>query len=168
MIILAYVDVRPVLFIIGLPVFIGISIWACQKTSIQFNKVRMLTFSTVIYSSLFTFLLTEYGPFIGQTASREYWMNWNILSENSSGMNETEVVFKFVDYPNYFTGIYSDELADHLSHNGENVVKVVFEVTTDYGKVTGFHETEIAGLKSWKAESSYAGSSGVTNKSPWN
>ena len=67
----------------------------------------------------------------------------------------------------FILGFFPNELAAYLSDKGEQPVKVVFEVTSDYGKVRGFLETEIAGLHEWESEWRYSGSSGSPRKSPW-
>jgi hypothetical protein len=82
-------------------------------------------------------------------------------------MQESEVVLTFVDFPGHHIGKYSDELAQYLREKGEEKVKVVFEVSSDYGKVRGVHETDIGGLRHWRSESGYATSSGSPKESPW-
>jgi hypothetical protein len=94
-------------------------------------------------------------------------MTWEIKPPPSDGMKEPEVVLSFVDFPDHYIGEFSDELAEHLRANGKEQVKVVFEIKSDYGKVRGFSETEIAGLKSWCSEGGYAGSRGAPSESPW-
>ena len=77
-------------------------------------------------------------------------MTWEIEPTRTNGINEPKVVLSFVEFPGYFIGGYSDEIAAHLRKNGEEKVKVIFEITSDYGKIRGYHETEIAGLESWR------------------
>jgi len=60
-----------------------------------------------------------------------------------------------------------DNQAGFIKRNEGIKVKVVFEVTLDYGKVRGFHETEIAGLKTWQWIDGSGGSSGLPERSPW-
>ena len=94
-------------------------------------------------------------------------MRWEINPDPSDRIRESEVILSFVDFPGHYIGEYSDELAAYLRDKGNPEVKVVFEVTSDYGKVRGVHEAEIAGLHDWKSEWGYAGSSGSPSKSPW-
>jgi predicted PurR-regulated permease PerM len=168
MTLLAYIDVRPFLFIGGLPLFIGLSLLVCWLAKARFKKGNVTLFSALLFTVLFTFFLTGVGPFIDQKEVREYMMTWETKPRPSNGMKESEVVLTFVDFPGHYIGEYSDELAAHLRDKGKQPVKVVFEVTSDYGRVRGFHETEIGGLRGWKSEWGYAGSSGSPAKSPWN
>jgi len=167
MTLLAYFDVRQFLFIGGLPLFIGLSLLVCWLAKTGFKKWKVTLFSALIFITLFTLLLTGVGPFVDQKQTREYWMTWEIKPAPSNGMKESEVVLSFVDFPGHYIGEYSDVLATHLRQKGDRKVKVVFEVTSDYGKVRGFHETEIDGLREWKSEWGYAGASGSPKKSPW-
>lgn len=162
---LAYIDGRPFLFVLGLPLFILLAVIGCRITKARFRKSTVAFVAGIAFTALFAFFL--YGPFIGQTETREYMMTWRIEPSPSNGMKEAEVVLSFVDFRGHYIGEYSNELADHLKAKGEKEVKVVFEVTSDYGKIRGFNETEIAGLKTWRSEWGYAGSSGSPEKSPW-
>jgi hypothetical protein len=167
MIVLAYVDVRPLLFAAGLPAFVLLSLLVCWLVRARAGKGKVVLVSSVLFSVLFTFFLTGVGPFINQKETREYLMTWEVKPSPSSGMKESEVVLSFVDFPDHFLGEYSNELADHLRANGDDKVKVVIEVTSDYGKVRGFRVTEIAALKTWRSEWGYAGTRGSPDKSPW-
>jgi len=167
MTLLAYIDVRPFLFIGGLPLFIGLSLLVCWLANTRFKKGNVTLFSALLFTVLFTLFLTGVGPFIDQEEVREYMMSWETKPSSSNGMKESEVVLTFVDFPGHYIGEYSDELAAHLRDKGKQPVKVVFEVASDYGRVRGFHETEIGGLRGWKSEWGYAGSSGSPTKSPW-
>ena len=124
-----------------------------------------LSFLRYFSPGFFTFLLTGVGPFIDQKETREYMMTWEIKPGPTNGMKQSEIVLSFVDFPGHCIGEYSNELAAYLREKGEQPVKVVFEVTSDYGKVRGFHETEIAGLHQWESEWGYAGSSWFSEES---
>lgn len=167
MTLIAYIDVRPFLFIGGLPLFIGLSLLVCWLANTRFKKGNVTLFSALLFTVLFTLFLTGVGPFIDQEEVREYMMSWETKPSSSNGMKESEVVLTFVDFPGHYIGEYSDELAAHLRDKGKQPVKVVFEVASDYGRVRGFHATEIGGLRGWKSEWGYAGSSGSPTKSPW-
>lgn len=124
----------------------------------------------VIYNTSCLVLLTSAGPFVDQKQTREYWMTWDIKSESAIPATETEVVLSFVDFPCHYIGEYSNALANHLRQIGDRKVKAVFEVTSDFGKLRGFRSLEIAGLKGWKSEGGYTGSThlnGSTSASPW-
>jgi hypothetical protein len=163
--ILAYIDLRPFLFVIGLPVVILLALLGCWIAKARIVKWKAVLFSTATFAALFGFFL--YGPFIGQTETREHIMTWKIEPTRTKGINEPKVILSFVEFPSYFIGGYSDEIATHLKKNGEEKVNVVFEITSDYGKVRGYRETEIAGLKSWRWIDDFGGSSGSPERSPW-
>jgi hypothetical protein len=167
MILLGYIDVRPFLFVGGLPLFIGLSLLICWLAKTKFKKANVALISALLFTGLFTFLLTGVGPFIDQKEIREYMMTWEIKAGSTNGMKQSEIVLSFVDFPGHYIGEYSNELAAYLRDKGEQPVKVVFEVTSDFGKVRGFHEIEIAGLHEWESEWGYAGSTGSPRKSPW-
>lgn len=167
MTLLAFFDIRPFLFVGALPLFIGLSLLACWLAKTGFKKWKVSLWSALIFSALFTLLLTGVGPFVDQKQTREYSMTWEIKPAPSNGMKESEVVLSFVDFPGCYIGVYSDVLATHLRQQGDRKVKVVFEVTSDYGKARGFQVSEIAGLREWKPEWGYSGASGSQKKSPW-
>jgi len=167
MIILGYIDIRPFLFLGGLPIFMGLCLVACQLLKIRIRKWKVAVVSALIFTACFTLFLTGLGPFIDQKETREYWMTWDIKPTPPNEMQESEVVLTFVDFPAHHIGKYSDELARYLREKGAEKVKVVFEVTTDYGKVRGFHETDIGGLGHWNSKSGYSASSDSTKGSPW-
>jgi len=165
--VLAYIDIRHFLFLAGLPIFILITVLGRRLTRSTVSKGKAAFISSLVFTGLFGFFLTGFGPFVGQVSTREYVMTWEIKPPSTLGTQESEVILSFVEFPNYFIGDYSDDLAEHLQANREEQVKVVFEVITDYGKVRGFSETEIAGLKSWRLERGFAGSEGEPSESPW-
>jgi hypothetical protein len=164
---LAYIDIRPFFFIGGLPLFVGLSLLVCRAAKTKLKKAKVAFLSAILFTGFFTLFLTGFGPFVDQKETRDYLMTWEIRPNPSNGMKESEIVLRFVDFPGHFIGNHSDELASHLRESGQQPVKVVFKVTSDYGRVRGFHATEIAGLREWKSEWGYSGSSGVLSKSPW-
>ncbi len=167
MTVLAYIDVRPFLFLAGLPIFILFTILGCRLLRSTVSKGKAAFISSLVFAGRFGFFLTGFGPFVDQISTREYLMTWEIKPPPTHGTQESEVILSFVDFPNHYIGRYSDELAEHLRATGKEQVKAVFEVVTDYGKVRGFSETEIAGLKSWRSDGGFAGSRGEPSESPW-
>ena len=163
--ILAYIDIRPFLFVIGLPVVILLAILGCWIAKARIVKWKVALFATATFAGLYGFFL--YGPFIGQTETREHIMTWEIEPTPSSGINEPKVTLYFVEFPGHYIGGYSDGIAAHLKNNAEEKVKVVFEITADYGKVRRYRETEIAGLKSLRWIDGFGGTSGSPESSPW-
>lgn len=166
--VLAYIDVRPLLFLAGLPIFILFTVLGCRVMRSTVGKGKAVFIAVVVFTGLFCFFLTGFGPFVDQITTREYMMTWEIKPPTTHGTQESEVILSFVDFPNHYIGQYSDQLAEHLRAEGKQQVKVVFEVVTDFGKVRGFSETEIAGLKSWRSDGGFAGSRGEPSESPWN
>ena len=167
MTLLAYIDVRPFLFIGGLPLIIGIALLVCWLAKVRIKKGTVALVSALVFVLLFTLFATGIAPFVDQKETREYMMTCEIEPRPSKGMKQSEIVLTFVDFPGHYIGEYSDELAAHLRDKAGLAVKVVFEVTSDYGKVRGFHETEIGGLSDWESEWGYAGSTGSPKRSPW-
>jgi len=165
--ILAYIDPRPFLFVIGMPLFIGLTLLGCWLTGKKFRKGKVSLLAALFFTALFAFFLTGIGPFVDQKETRQYLMTWEIKPNQASRNNESEVVLSFVDYPGHYVGIYSNEVADHLRHRGEPRVSVLFEITSDYGKVRGTREIEIAGLRDWKSVDGYSAATGSPARSPW-
>ncbi len=174
MIFFAYVDIRPILFLIGLPVFVllWLFVYRCMEPKKPNSRIKTPIEETILvallaYTFLFVFFLTGFGPFIDQTELREYLMTWEIKPIPSQGMKESEVVLSFVDFPGYHLGEYSDQLANHLRKTGKKQVKVVLKLTSDYGDVRAHRTIEIAGLKNWQSVGGYAGGRGSPEQSPW-
>ena len=172
MIILSYIDVRPYLFLAGLPIFVLLVILVCRLAGVKLRKIWVGGIASLIFTGLFVFLLTGFGPFVAQEEIREYRMTWAIQPPpTGSKITQSKVVLTFVEFPAHFIYHYSDDLAQHLRTGGKEEVEVTFEVTSDYGKVRGFSEVEIAGLKGWKHDPEGFGGGGVTGNgsapSPW-
>lgn len=165
MTIVAYIDPRPVFFVVGLLVFVGIGLLLRRSAKARLKMVTLVLISSLAFAALFACFLTSYGPFVGQKVAREFRMTWRINEHPLGGRKQAEVLLFFADYPGSCVGEYSDELAAHLRDMGDDEVKVQFEVTSDYGKVRGFHMTEVAGLRRWASEGGCSISSG--EPSPW-
>ena len=169
---LSYIDVRPFLFLGGLPLFVLLAFLICRITGVTVPKAWVALVASLVFTGLFTLFLTGYGPFVGQTEIREYRMTWEIQPPPpDSGITQPRVVLTFVDFPAHFIYHDSDELAEHLNTGGQEEISVVFEVTSDYGKVRGFSELEIAGLNGWKIDPEGQSGAGVvggdSRPSPW-
>jgi hypothetical protein len=168
MIVLAYIDPSPFLFVIGLLLFIGLALLGCRLTARQFKKRSVSLASALLFTALFTFFLTGFGPFIDQKDTRQYQMTWEIKPGPVGGTTESEVVLSFVEFPGYYVGHFSDELATHLRKQGETRGTALVEITSDYGKVRGTREIEIAGLRGWESQDGYSGANGSPGRAPWN
>ena len=165
--ILAYVDLRPILFILGvLVLLLGVYIFCrIKKKKDKFGKIFGLSFC--VYVGLFTFFLTEIGPFVGQRDTREFIMTWKLGEEEYSSFDQPHVVLEFKDFPGNEIGHYSQKLFDHLNAQGTNEIEVILSTVSDYGSVRGYSAESIAGLREWSSEFSYGGTSGSPTSSPW-
>ena len=165
--ILAYVDVRPILFFLGVLVLLLVVYVFCRikKKKNKFRKIFGLSFSA--YVGLFIFFLTEIGPFIGQLDTREFIMTWKLGEEEYSSFDQPHLVLEFKDFPGNKIGHYSQKLFDHLNAQGTNEIEVIFSTVSDYGSVRGYSAESIAGLREWSSEFSYGGTSGSPTSSPW-
>ena len=163
---LAYVDVRPLLFLGGLPVFLLLFVGVWQGCRLPGGWGRASLVGTAAWASLFALFFTELGPFVGQRRAVQHRMAWEVRPSSEGA--EPLVELTFVQDPSHFIAIASEELAEHLERRGEAEVEVRFEVTSDYGHVRGYHATTIAGLEGWAESNSIGGTRGVgTSWSPW-
>ena len=101
-----------------------------------------------------------------QTKTQEFQMTWQIKPEDKNQENSL-VELSFVDFPGNFIGEYSNELADHLKNEAEEVVPATFEITRDALGNISYSVRQIAGLKQWKASFAYGGISGSPEQSPF-
>lgn len=165
MMILAYVETRPFLFIGGVPIALLIAWIVAQAAGRRFASPRFLVSTCAIYTALFVFVFA--GPFVGRESNETFDMNWRVAETPSQGQNEAEVILIFVEHPNYSVGEFSNELAGYLQKKDESVVPVTFGVTRDFGRVRGFHLVKVGDLTGWKSAYGYYSSSGSGNDSPW-
>lgn len=101
-----------------------------------------------------------------QTKTQEFQMTWQIKPEDKNQENSL-VELSFVDFPGNFIGEYSNELADHLKNEAEEVVPATFEITRDALGNISYSVRQIAGLKQWKASFANGGTSGSPERSPF-
>ena len=159
---LAYIDARPFLFVAGLPLFILLAILVCRLTRVKLHKIWVAAISSIVFTGLFLFFLTGYGPYVYQTEMREYRMTWEIQQPPSnSRISQSSVILSFADFPGHFINHYSDELAQHLEATGKDEVTVEFEVTLHYGKVAAYSAVEAEGLNGWQFDPEGTSGGGV-------
>lgn len=151
---LAFVDLRPWLVVLALPVG-GIVAWLVAMLARRpWRRGRVAVLGAAGSAVLLLFLL--YGPFVGRTVEETRRMTWQI-DRGREGFAQAEVILRFVDEPGPYIGDFSNQLAEHLTRRGEREVSVVLEWTLDYGMRRGFQMKEVAGLRHWQSEWSYAG-----------
>lgn len=162
----AYIALRPLLYLVCLPAFLGILFFVRWWRRSTVSKGRVLLLGSLLFTLLFGFL--AYGPFVGQLQRKTYEMRWAV---NSKAMQngQTEVVFTFTKFPQYTIVRFSNKLAAHLRQSGKKSVPMEIELISDYGKTRGYQVKKIDGLKDWGRHGGYSGRQGNYKKgmSPW-
>ena len=161
--ILAYIDLRPFIFLAGLPLFTLATVLICRLLRPHANVLKLFLIAPLIFTVAFILFLTGFGPFVGQESTQEHMMTWTIIPAPANRDLEPEILLTFEEYPEHSIGVFSNDLAEHLKTHSEERVKVVFAVTTDYGNVRGFNAVEIGGLTDWVSPNSYYQISGDAN-----
>lgn len=151
---LAFVDFRPWLILLGLPVGAALALGVALVARRPWRRGRAAALGAAGCAGLLLFLL--YGPFVGRTEEETRRMTWRI-ERGREGFAQAEVILSFPDEPGRYVGDFSDQLAAHLQRRGEPEVAVVFEWTVDYGMRRSFRLKEVAGLQGWSSEWSYSG-----------
>jgi len=164
---LSYIDLRPLLFVGGLPVFVLLAVLISRFVRVKTHTAWVATLAGLAFTAMFIFFLTEYGPFLGIKQTRLVQMHWGIKPGLQEGFKEPEVELHFQDYPGCYVGEHSHELAEHLRAGSAVLIQVEMEITYDYGKPRGFRMTQIDGLRGWKSEWGYSASSGSPERAPW-
>ena len=149
----AYIDVRPFLYLAGLPVAFALAWFVAHAKRWRFGDELFLISTFAAYTALFVFIFA--GPFVGRQSIETHDMTWAIATVPSrvpsSCRHETEVKLKFVDDPGRVVSICSDKLAAHLRQQNKPIVPADFIVIRDYWNVRSSAVVEISGLKrsSW-------------------
>ena len=121
--------------------------------------------AVVMVSSLIWWI--AFCSFTGVTREMAFDMEWSYGGPSQGHSSRQHVVLRFKSHPNHYVGIFSEDLGGYLETLPSRDVRVVFEVTTDFGRMRGFHETQIGGKQSWTQLGGYAGVSGSSDPSPW-
>jgi hypothetical protein len=119
----------------------------------------ILILSVVFWGSLFLFT--------GVKREIGFDMTWSYGNPAEHCPQSKHIILRFKCCPNHAVGIYSPDLGDYLETLPSHDVHVVFEITTDFGRMRGFNELQIAGLRSWQTCDSYYSVSGDSEPSPW-
>jgi hypothetical protein len=165
MLYLAYIDVRPVLYLGGLALALVLGLLFSVVVLGGARRGRVAAGATAIWTALFTLFLTEYGPFVGQVEVVEHRLTWEVGPLEPGSMAVVE--FSFVDHPGRYLWQESAELAAHLEDLGEPTVVGRFRVTRDYGRTRGYALVEVAGLAGWASKRGAGGTKGNPASSPW-
>jgi len=127
MLYLAYIDVRPFLYLGGLALVLLLGLLFSAVVMGGARRGRVMFAATAAWTVLFTIFLTEFGPFVGQEAVVEHRLAWTVASE---GPGSTAVVeLSFTDHPGHHLWEPSADLAAHLEALGEATVVGRFRVT---------------------------------------
>lgn len=108
--------------------------------------------------------------FVNKTEHRTYPMTWSYGEPSERHSTLKHIVLTFVDYPNYYVGIWSSDLHLYLERLPTKEMPVVFRVTTDFGNVRAYQEIQIGELKKWDESGGHGGRIGnydPKEKSPW-
>ena len=99
-----------------------------------------------------------------------YEMTWHYGERGEQWPNAKHIILTYVSNPNYYIGIYSSELADHLDTLREDQICVVLSVTYNaIGESKSYRIIEIGGMTRWKSSFSYGGGGGAQGAlpAPW-
>lgn len=144
--------------------FIGLfltkSYW--KKTGPRFVKFLFVLLGYIFSTGLIWII------FIDQKTVQTYPMIWEDKGM-SDHYKETEILLSFTQFPQYFVGIYSNQISNYLHSQDKNLVNVTFEITSDFWCPRGTHEIKIGELSSWDFADGYSGQSGNydRNSTPW-
>jgi hypothetical protein len=94
-------------------------------------------------------------------------MDWSYGEKWKSYPDADYIVLRFKSQPHHFVGIVSRDLGRYLETLPSRDVRVVFDVTLDFGRTRGFHEVQIGKLQSWNSLNGCAGVRGNSDPSPW-
>jgi len=162
---LAYIDVRPFLYLGGLALVLLLGLLFSAVVMKGARKGRVAVAATAVWTVLFTLFLTAYGPFVGQEAVIEHRLTWTVEPEDPGGVAVVEL--SFIDHPGHHLWEQSEELLAHLEALGEPTVLGRFRVTRDYGRVRAYDLIEVAGLRGWASKGAAGGTRGQPASSPW-
>ena len=133
------------------------------KTGASQEKMKPV----LLFTSFMLLLISSAAcSMLEQTKTQEFSMAWEIKPEDKNQENSL-VELSFVDFPGHFIGEYSNQLADHLKKEADEVVPATFEITRDVFGNVSYSVREIAGLKQWQRSFAYGGASGSPEGSPF-
>jgi len=145
------------IFAIGLGLSLLFSFRLYGKSSLLGTAVAYAVFTSLIWVI-----------FVDQKHTHTFLMTWNSGKE-SNQFKEREVILEFADFPGYQDGHYSNELYDYLSSRSKDKIEVVFEITSDFGCMRGYHIKRVGDLETFKSAWGYSRvvGEGDPKHSPW-
>ncbi len=163
--VLAYVNVMPYLVIVNL-IAVAAVLFIVAKVRNPYRRTAKAIAMAFVVVSITWWISVPL--FTGVKRDMAFDMVWS-YGENSEGHPDPEhIVLSYKSQPNHFIGIYSRDLGKYLETLPSRDVRVVFQVTLDFGSTRGFHEIQIGDLRSWNSHGGYTGSRGLSSEpTPW-
>ena len=161
---LAFFSLVPLLVLAnGLVVLVATAI--VVKVRRRNRAASKLILGVVLIPSLAWWI--AFVSFTGVTREMAFDMDWSYGGSAQGYPAGQHIVLRFKSHPNHYVGIFSEDLGGYLETLPSRDVRVVFEVTTDFGRTRGFHEIQVGDKRSWSQLSGYAGVRGCSDPSPW-
>lgn len=160
----AYVDLTPYLVcgnIVVVAVVLAIAAAVANRT-----RAGAITLASLVLVPSLGFWIA-FALFTGVKREMAFDMEWSYGEKSQSYPDVDHIVLRFKSHPNHYIGIYSRDLGNYLESLPSRDVRVIFEVTLDFGRTRGFHEVQIGELRSWDSVNGYAGVRGNSEPSPW-
>jgi hypothetical protein len=164
MTVLAYVDLTPYLFCGNVVVVAWIL--ALAAVVARRSRAAAITLTSLVLVPSVAFWIA-FALFTGVKREMAFDMEWSYGEKSQSYPDADNIVLRFKSHPNHEVGIYSRNLGKYLETLPSPDVRVVFQVTLDFGRTRGFHAVQIGELRSWDSVNGYAGVCGNSEPSPW-
>lgn len=161
---LAYFSLVPLILIANL--LVGLVAAAIAGGIARRNRTASRWILTVVLVLSLGWWLA-FSLFTGVTREMAFDMEWSYGLPDRGYIARHHIVLRFKSHPDHFVGMFSDDLGAYLETLPSRDVRVVFEVTTDFGRTRGFHQTQIGDRRSWSHVGGYAGSKAGATSSPW-
>src|SRR5262245_2813298 len=94
-------------------------------------------------------------------------MTWEFREPSKEWVGAEHIFLRFVSFPSYGIGIYSQDLGPYLRSVQVDSIPVTFEVFSDLGCTSGFNEIRIGELDTWDSRGGYFETQGDHASSPW-
>ena len=162
---LAYINTKPFVFLAGALLVAVCALSLRQRSGCRWSRLQVAAAAELVFVAAFVVFWTELGPFVGQRERVGHRLAWTI--EAAGPGEEPMVELTFVEHPGHVLLIASRELAEHREALEGGEALGTFLVTSDYGRVRGYHLEAIGGLSGWAEASSAGGTRGEPRTSPW-